>query len=200
MTTKTIEPKTFNGKIFEMDGISRRTIEEHLKLYQGYVTKYNEINGKLNNLGNEDFSKGNQVYSPIRELKVELSFAWGGIVNHEIYFNHLGGEGGQPAGKIAQQIDKDFGSFENYLKDMKATGLAARGWAWTVWNSREQRLFNHLGDTQNTYLFWDAKPIVALDTYEHAYFIDYGTVRANYIDAFFGNIDWPTIENNFSMV
>ena len=74
-------------------------------------------------------------------------------------------------------------------KDLKATGISARGWVFTRWN-KEERLFNYLGDSQNTYMMWGVKPIIALDTYEHAYFIDYGVNRAGYIDAFFDNLDW----------
>ncbi len=195
-----IQPKTFSEKIFSMKGISKKTVEEHLKLYQGYVNKYNEIQEKLSQLKDEDFQAANQSYSLIRELKVELTFTWGGIVNHEIYFGHLGGKGVQPKGKLMEQIKKDFGSFENYKKDVKASGIAARGWVWTAWNEKEKRLFNYLGDAQNTFPVWYAKPILALDTYEHAYFIDYGVNRGQYIEAFFENLDWRIVEESFEKV
>ncbi|MCL6495713.1 MAG: Fe-Mn family superoxide dismutase, partial [Ignavibacterium sp.] len=84
-----------------------------------------------------------------------------------------------------------------FKKDLRATGISARGWVWTAWNEKEKRLFNYLGDAQNTYPVWYAKPILALDTYEHAYFIDYGVNRGLYIDAFFKNIDWKVVEKNF---
>lgn len=193
-----LEPKKFSKKLFSMKGISKKTVEEHLKLYQGYVNKYNEINEKLSALEEVDYQKANQVYSKIRALKTELSFAWGGVVNHEIYFSHLGGDGQVPDGALLKQIKKDFGSLENFKKDLKATGMAARGWVWTGWNYREKRLFNYLGDSQNSYLIWEVAPIIALDTYEHAYFIDQGTNRAAYIDRFFDNLDWQVIEENFN--
>ena len=193
-------PKTFSDSLMTMNGISKKTIEEHLKLYQGYVNKYNEINEKLAGLTDEDYQKANQVYSNIRGLKVELSFAWGGIINHEIYFDHLGGKGDQPSGDVATQIKKDFGSFETFKKDVKATGISARGWVWTAWNYAEKRLVNYLGDAQNTYPVWNAKPIFALDTYEHAYFIDFGSNRGEYIDIFFDNVDWDVVLKNFATV
>lgn len=192
--------KTFSDSLNSMQGISKKTVEEHLKLYQGYVTKYNEIMEKLSMLSDDDYAKANQSYSLIRELKVELTFAYGGVVNHEIYFGHLGGKGGEPGGDLMKQIKKDFGSFEVYKKDVKATGISARGWVWTAWNWKENRLFNYLGDSQNTFPVWHAKPVLALDTYEHAYFIDYGANRANYIEAFFRNLDWKKIEEKFGMV
>jgi len=197
MKNSKLEPKVFSDKIFSMKGITKKTVENHLKLYLGYVNKYNEITEKLEKMDEEDFAKGNQVYSKIRELKVELSFAWGGVINHEIYFDHLGGKGGKPKGNLLAQIEKDFGSFEKYRADVRATGMAARGWVWTGWNQIEGRLFNYLGDSQNSYLVWGVIPIVALDTYEHAYFSDYGTDRATYIDAFFENLDWDKVEKNF---
>jgi len=195
-----LEPKKFSDSIFSMKGISKKTLEEHLKLYQGYVNKYNEIQEKLAVLTEEDLSKANQVYSNIRELKVELSFAWGGVINHEIYFGHLGGQNKVPNGTLLKQIKKDFGSLENFKKDLKATGMAARGWVFTGWNKREGRLFNYLSDSQNTYMMWGVRPILALDTYEHAYFIDYGVNRGSYIDAFFENLDWSLIEKRFEKV
>src|SRR5918994_3821268 len=73
--------------------------------------------------------------------------------------------------------------------------IAARGWAWTAYDWDEQRLFNYIGDTQNTYPIWNATPLVALDVYEHAYFLDYQTDRASYIDAFFANLDWATVND-----
>lgn len=193
-----IQPKTFSQKIFSMKGVSKKTVEEHLKLYQGYVNKYNEIQERLSQLTEDDYGKANQTFSTIRELKVELTFAWGGVVNHEIYFEHLGGKGGEPRGSLLSQIKKDFGSFEAYKKEVKATGISARGWVWTAWNEREERLFNYLGDAQNTFPVWYAKPILALDTYEHAYFIDYGVNRGPYIDSFFENLDWQVVEENFA--
>jgi len=192
-----IEPKKFSEKLFSMKEISKKAVEEHLKLYQGYINKYNEIQGKLAALTEEDLSKANQVYSNIRELKVELSFAWGGVINHEIYFSHLGGKGGTANNKLLKQINQDFGSFDVFKKDLKATGLSARGWVFTGWNKREGRLFNYLSDSQNTYMMWGVKPIIALDTYEHAYFADFGVNRADYIDAFLDNLDWKKIEENF---
>ena len=71
--------------------------------------------------------------------------------------------------------------------------MAARGWAWTAYDWDEGRLFNYIGDAQNTYPVWNATPLVALDVYEHAYFLDFQTDRAAYIDAFFANLDWSVV-------
>jgi Fe-Mn family superoxide dismutase len=176
--------------LLELDGISRQTVEAHYKLYQGYVAKRNEILAKL---GEIDLSAANQVYSDVRALKVDLTFAIGGIKNHEVYFEHLGGDGGDPDGPFATLIRRDFGSIEAWRTDLKATGMAGRGWAWTAYDWDERRLFNYVGDAQNTYPIWNAAPLVALDVYEHAYFLDYQTDRASYIEAFFRNLDWGVV-------
>jgi len=181
-----IIPRQLKPELFELDGISRESVEAHYKLYEGYVNKRNEILGKL---GAVDLGAANQVYSEFRALKVELSFAIGGIKNHEIYFEHLGGHGGDPAGIFGDLVRRDFGSTANWQADLKATGLAARGWAWTAYDWDEARLFNYIGDAQNTFPVWNATPLVALDVYEHAYFIDFATDRASYIDAFLNNLD-----------
>jgi Fe-Mn family superoxide dismutase len=187
-----IAPRGLKPQLYELDGISREAVEAHYKLYEGYVAKRNEILGKL---GEVDLASANQVYSEIRALKVELSFAVGGIKNHEIYFEHLGGDGGEPDGPIGTLIRRDFGSIDAWRSDLKASGMAGRGWAWTAYDWDEGRLFNYVGDTQNTYPIWNATPLVALDVYEHAYFLDYRTDRASYIDAFFDNIDWTVVNN-----
>jgi Fe-Mn family superoxide dismutase len=185
-----ITARELKPALFELDGISREAVEAHYKLYEGYVAKRNEILGKLAEV---DLSAGNQVYSELRGLKVELSFAVGGVKNHEIYFEHLGGEGGDPTGLIGDLIERDFGSVDDWRADLKATGMAGRGWAWTAYDWDEGRLFNYIGDAQNTFPIWNATPLVALDVYEHAYFLDYRTDRASYIEAFFNNLDWTTV-------
>ena len=191
-TYEQITARELKPALLELDGISRETIEAHYKLYQGYVNKRNEILGKLDGV---DLSSANQVYSDIRSLKLDLTFAVGGIKNHEIYFEHLGGIGGEPAGIFGDLVRRDFGSFADWKADLKATGMAGRGWAWTAYDWDEGRLFNYLGDAQNTFPVWNATALVALDVYEHAYFIDFGTDRAAYIDKFFDNLDYDVVND-----
>ena len=185
-----ISARELKPRLYELDGISREAVEAHYKLYQGYVNKRNEILGKL---GEVDASAANQVYSELRSLKVDLTFAIGGVKNHEIYFEHLGGGGGDPDGLVRDLIERDFGGVEGWRTDLKATGMGARGWAWTAYDWDEMRLFNYIGDAQNTFPVWNATPLIALDVYEHAYFLDYQTDRASYIDAFLNNLDWDVV-------
>src|ERR687884_1014539 len=118
-----IAARELRPELYDMDGISRAAVEAHYKLYQGYVNKRNEILGKL---GSVDLAAANQVYSDLRALKVDLTFAIGGIKNHEIYFEHLGGAGGDPTGTTKKLIDRDFGNVAAWREDLKATGLGGR--------------------------------------------------------------------------
>ena len=188
-----IEAKNFNS-IKELNGISEQTMTEHYKLYEGYIKKFNEISEKL---GTADLESANQVFSDVRSLKIDLTFAIGGVKNHELYFAHLGGEGGQPSGELLKMIERDFGSVEAWKKDMKATAMAARGWAWLAYDWDTKKLFNYIGDAQNSFPIWNATPLLALDVYEHAYYLDYQTKRADYIEAFFNNLDWESLEKSF---
>jgi len=190
MNVEEITPRELKPALLQLDGISRITMEAHHRLYQGYVNKRNEI---LKALATVDLAGANQVYSELRSLKVDLTFAIGAIKNHEVYFEHLGGSGGDPDGAIGELIKRDFDSVEAWRADLRATGIAGRGWAWTAYDWDEGRLFNYIGDAQNTYPVWNATPLVALDVHEHAYILDYQTDRASYIDAFFANLDWAVV-------
>jgi len=187
-----ITARELKPALYELDGISREAIEAHYKLYQGYVAKRNEILTKLDGV---DLTSANQVYSEVRALKVDFTFAVGGIKNHELYFEHLGGNGGDPGGLFGDLVKRDFGSVADWKADLKATGMGGRGWAWTAYDWDESRLFNYIGDAQNTFAVWNATPLVALDVYEHAYFMDFATDRGAYIDKFFDNLDYAVVED-----
>jgi superoxide dismutase, Fe-Mn family len=185
-----IVPRALRPELYELEGISRASVEAHYRLYEGYVAKRNEILGKLAEV---DLGSASQVYSELRALKVDLTFAIGGIKNHELYFAHLGGGGGEPTDSFRALVLRDFGSIDAWRSDLRATGMAGRGWAWTAYDWDESHLFNYIGDAQNAFPVWNATPLVALDVYEHAYFLDYQTDRASYIDAFFDNLDWDVV-------
>jgi Fe-Mn family superoxide dismutase len=192
MAWKELTPKSF-ASIRELNGISQRTQEEHYELYKGYIGKTNEIQKKLDTV---DRTTANQIFSDLRSLRVDLSFAIGGVKNHELFFGHLGGKGGAPLAKTAEQIARDFPSYDAWLADFKASGLAARGWVWLAYDHDLNMLTTVVGDAQNTFPLWNATPVLAMDVYEHAYWLDYGRLRAKYIEAFFNNLDWGVVEQN----
>ncbi len=175
-------------------GISEKTIETHHdKLYAGYVNKRNEIESLLPGV---DRSAANQAYSAYRALKLEETFSADGAILHELYFDILGGPGGAPSGSLADKINADFGSFEAFVEDLTACGMAARGWAVTAYDPSDGKLHNFLCDVHNQGGVWGTVPLMALDTYEHAYFMDYGSDRAAYIQAFFDNVNWAKVQEN----
>jgi superoxide dismutase, Fe-Mn family len=178
--------------LLELDRISRVTIQAHHDIYRGYVVKRNEI---VEQLAAADRGGANQVYSGLRALKVELAFALGAIRSHELYFEQLGGEGSNPAGAVKRLIERDFVSAEAWRADLKATGMAGRGWAWTAYDWDEGRLANYVGDANNAFPIWNATPLIVLDVHEHAYILDFGTDREAYIDAFFDNLDWSVVND-----
>lgn len=173
-------------------GISAKTHEEHLKLWQGYANKTNEIRKALADL-DTDPAKANQIYSQIRAMKVNYAFALGGYKNHNIYFDTIGGKGGPATGDIASLINDAYGSFEKWAADWKATGIGGRGWAYLGYDHEEQRVFNYIGDGQDTFPQWNNTLVLAMDVYEHAYYLDFQTARAKYIDAYMQVIDWDAV-------
>ncbi|HMQ01700.1 MAG TPA: Fe-Mn family superoxide dismutase [Candidatus Doudnabacteria bacterium] len=185
----------YEAKQFEsingVSGLSEKLMKEHYKLYEGYVKKANEIEEKLKTV---DLTSANATQSDLRSLKLGYSFAVNAIKSHELYFGNLSGDGKAPEGWIGSKIADTFGSYDNWLADMKATGIAARGWVWFAYDWQNGSVFNYLGDAHDAFPIWHATPLVALDVYEHAYFMDYGVARADYIEAFFKNLDWNGAE------
>lgn len=194
-------PQAIPEKVYasESVGISRRTHDEHLKLWQGYANKTNAIRKALAEM-TIDPSQANQIYSELRALKADYSFAYEGYINHNIYFDTLGGSGGPATGKVAELIDASYGSFENWLADFKATGMAARGWVFLAYDHAEKRVVNYLGDAQNTFPIWNHTCVLALDVYEHAYYLDFGTARMKYIEAYLQCIDWNAVNQRGAAV
>lgn len=178
-----------------LTGISEKTISIHYdKLYMGYVKKWQEIQEKLKNI---DKSTANATFSDLRELKMEEGFAADAVLLHEAYFDILGGKG-EPGGKIVEAIAKDFGSFEAWQDEFKALGLCARGWVILAYDFNDGKLHNYISDMHNQGGVWGASPVLVLDVYEHAYFIDFGSDRKSYIEAFFKNLNWEIINKKFS--
>ncbi|MBI2042028.1 MAG: superoxide dismutase [Candidatus Nealsonbacteria bacterium] len=170
-----------------LNGISDKTIDIHWgKLYQGYVKKWQELQERLK----EGVS---------RDLKVEESFLADAVVLHEAYFDILGSDG-KPTGSIINAIAKDYGSFEEWTGHFKALGIASRGWVVLAYDFNDGKLRNYIADAHNLYGVWGAAPIIVLDMYEHAYFIDFGSDKKSYIETYFKNLDWKKIEQKFNKI
>lgn len=175
-------------KYRDLPGLSEKQLSEHHDvLYAGYVKKVNEIRAAL---AAADLSKANATHSDWRELKVEEGFAVNGVVLHETYFGGLTASGAAPTGAIADLIAQDFGSLDKWTAEITACGLAARGWVVLAFDLKDGKLHNYVCDMHNQGGVWGAIPLLVLDVYEHAYFIDYGTARKKYIEAYLKNVDW----------
>ncbi len=174
----------------DIEGISLKSVTEHQKLYEGYVKKTNEIQGAI---AAADKSAANAVYSTIGEMKRQETFAVNGMKLHEVFFALLGGDG-VAKGKIFDMIVRDFGSYEAWKEDFNATGMSARGWAILAYDWKDMRLHNYGMDAQNVGAVWGASPLVAMDMYEHAFFMDHGTNKKAYIEAFFKTLNWDFVE------
>jgi superoxide dismutase, Fe-Mn family len=189
---KELKPLSYDAG--SLKNISKETIETHHgKLYAGYVNKSNEIKDKLKPIVQSGKADGNQTYSELRALKNGESFANNGVYLHENYFAILGGDG-QPKGEVVDRLTERYGSFDGFKAYFSACGMAARGWAVLAWDMHEKELRIFTCDAQNHGGIWGAVPIIALDVYEHSYFMDTGSDRQTYIKNFFDNLNWDKIE------
>lgn len=195
MDTKLVTvPEALPEKVYTTasHGISKATHDAHLTLWKGYANKTNEIRKSLAEM-DIDPSKANQIYSQMRALKVNYAFAYGGYINHDVYFHTIGGHGGPATGDIATLINESYSNFEHWANDWKATGMAARGWVFLAYDHTEQRVHTYIGDSQDTFPAWNHTLLLAMDVYEHAYFLDFQTARMKYIEAFMNVIDWDAV-------
>ncbi|MEZ4156539.1 MAG: Fe-Mn family superoxide dismutase [Candidatus Paceibacterota bacterium] len=190
-----MDKKDFEARSFDfsggLDGISEKMLEDHKALYQGYVAKTNEIQGKVKSA---DKKGANQSYSEFGELKRQETFSVNGMKLHEVYFNHLKKGGSEMGPVLKEMVEADFGSVESWKEEMVATGIASRGWAILAFDWQDMALHIYGQDAHNIGAVWNSTPLVALDVYEHAYFTDYGKSRAEYIDAFFKNLNFAAVE------
>ena len=195
---KKFEEIKFN--IGELSGISAKNIEEHLKLYAGYVKNVNLVFDKIGELG-VDEEKNTYVLS---ELHRRFSFEYNGVRNHEIYFNSLSG-GSKPLqadSKIKKTIEEQHGSFESWLASFKNLAMTRGiGWAVLWYDKKDRRLLASWVDEQHLGQLNGCEMILALDMWEHAYYLDYiPAEKKKYIEAFFANLNWEVIEENFAKV
>ena len=195
-----LKPRRWPAFDKDLDGISRETMEDHFKLYEGYAKKANECRRILNEF---DYSEieGNQVYSPLRAVSIDYTFALLGFKNHDLYFGHLGGNGGEPEGRFAELIDEEFNGVDKWFDAVKKAASAARGWVMVGYDLNDGSIFNYIMDTQNLWAVYNMVPVLAIDVYEHAYARDYGATpagRGQYLEAFFRNLDWDHVNRQLA--
>ena len=175
-----------------MKGFSDTLLNNHFTLYQGYVTNTNKVLDSLAAML-KDGKVGTPEYA---ELKRRLGWEFNGMRLHELYFENLGGKVPlNKSGKLGKKLAEEFGSYENWEKDFRGTA-AMRGIGWTILyqDNLTGKLINQWINEHDTGHPAGCTPIMVLDVFEHAFMIDYGLKRADYIEAFFNNINWGAAE------
>ena len=178
--------------------VSKHQLDVHVQIYKGYIPKINEIHETLAN--DPQWPKSNSIYSHFRGLKLEESFALDAIILHELYFTNMGGHERGPLTETMSVLESCFGGFGAFKEDFIATATAARGWCVLGYEQRSGQYMNMLQDTHNQGVFTASHPVLVLDVYEHAYFIDYPNKKADYIKAFMDNINWAEVEKRVCIV
>jgi superoxide dismutase, Fe-Mn family len=176
------------AKLIGMAGFSETLLKNHFTLYQGYVTNTNKVLDALDAM----LKEGKTGTPEFAELKRRVGWEFNGMRLHEFYFENLGGKSPiDKEGKLAEQ----FGSYDNWEKDFKATG-AMRGIGWVVLyqDITNGKLINVWINEHDVAHLAGCNPLLIMDVFEHAFMIDYGLKRVDYIESFFKNIDWAVVE------
>jgi Fe-Mn family superoxide dismutase len=189
--------KELKFNIGELKGISVKNIEEHLKLYAGYVKNANAVVEKISELSKD--SEKNMYL--IGELFRRFSFEYNGMRNHEIYFNSLSGKAKSlPKGsKLGKMLIETCQSVEIFIMEFKNIAMTRGvGWAVLWYDKKDKRLLYSWVDEQHLGQLNGCEMILALDMWEHSYVADYQpSGKKQYIEDFFANLNWEVIEENF---
>ncbi|MCL2618849.1 MAG: superoxide dismutase, partial [Defluviitaleaceae bacterium] len=128
-----------------------------------------------------------------RGLKVAETFALSGVILHEMYFQNMSAKPTSPCDKTMTVLEESFGTYDEWLIDFRACALSARGWCLLAYEQRTKTFRNLLQDAHNEGQIPGTYPLLVLDVYEHAYFLDYGTDKAAYIEKFITSINWDAV-------
>ncbi len=188
------EEKKFN--LEKLEGISEKTVTEHLKLYAGYVKHLNLVLEKAG-----DLLKNPDTQYTGAEMQRRFSFEFNGMRNHEIYFSLLenGKSGLESAPTLKSAIEKQWGSFEAWFENFKKiASTRGPGWVMLYKDTVTGNLINSWVDEQHQGLLNGLPVIIALDVWEHAFFLDYSPAdKMKYVESFFANLNWSVAEKSF---
>jgi len=192
----TYELKPLSCDPAKLNGLSEKLIVSHWENnYGGAVKRLNAIERRL-----EDMDWATAPVFEINGLKREEMIAAGSMILHEVYFDSLGGAGGNPAGALKAAIERDFGGLDAWRAEFTAMGKAqggGSGWTLLVWSPRRARLVNAWA-ADHAHNLAGATPLIALDMYEHSYHMDFGAKAGAYVDAFMQNLSWRAAEAAFT--
>lgn len=180
-----------------LEGFSDTLLKNHFTLYQGYVTNTN----KLSDILKAKLEAGETATPEFAELKRRFGWEFNGMRLHEYYFGNMSKDATvlDMDSELAKKIVEDFGSFEKWESDFRATG-AMRGIGWVIlsYDKTAKRLFNVWINEHDVGHLAGAEPLLVMDVFEHAFMIDYGIKRADYIGAFWKAIDWGEVSQRFA--
>lgn len=181
------------SKLIGMEGFSETLLKNHFTLYQGYVTNTNKVIESLEQL----LKDGKTGTLEFAELKRRLGWEFNGMRLHEYYFENLGGKTPlDKNSKLAKKLNEDFGSYEVWEKDFKSTGtMRGIGWIILYQDITNGKLLNFWINEHDVSHPSGCNPILVMDVFEHAFMIDYGLKRVDYIESFFKNINWQVVES-----
>lgn len=185
------------SKLVGMQGFSETMLQNHFTLYQGYVKNTNTLIETLNGMSKD----GKGATPEFAELKRRFGWEFNGMRLHEFYFENLGGKSQMNQdGKLAQKLQQDFGSFDNWATEFKAVGaMRGIGWAILYQDQTNGKLLNFWINEHDAGHPAGCTPLLIMDVFEHAFMTDYGIKRADYISAFFQNIEWNVVESRIKM-
>jgi len=180
------------------EGFSDDLLKNHFKLYEGYVTNMNKLNDILVEIEKKE-KWGTPEFS---ELNRRLGWEFNGMRLHELYFGNLNKDKKdiEKDSELYKKITKEWGSYEMWEKDFRAMGVM-RGIGWVVlYHDKEaDRMFNVWINEHDLGHFAGATPLLVMDVFEHAFILDYGMNRGEYIDAFMNAIDWEEVESRLTL-
>ena len=194
MEHKTID---FTHLIGTVQGLSEKQLRAHFGLYEGYVKKLNEIESKLKSVSPES---ANYSFGEISELLRRRAVAYNGAYLHQMYFENLTGKPVQPSPEIMTETERFFGSFEQCMSLMRAGLNSGYGWALLCRSRFDESLSVDFVEEHHRGVLVGQDILLALDGWEHAYMIDYGTTKAKYIEVIEKVIDWSVVGRRFGMI
>jgi Fe-Mn family superoxide dismutase len=186
--------RNFEHLIGNVKGLSEKQLRAHFGLYEGYVKKINEIESKLKDV---DLDTANYSFGDVSELLRRQSVPYNGAYLHELYFENLTGKKSEPAPELLRHLENSYGSMENWLHHTKAGLTSAHGWVLLVRSKKDGRLRNDLIEEHHRGVMVEQDVLLALDGWEHAYMIDYGTSKKDYIQVLEKSIDWSIVNLRF---
>lgn len=182
-----------------INGLSDKLLETHFTLYNGYVTNTNKLSALISSM----LKEGKASTPEFAEIKRRFGWEFNGMRLHELYFDQMSKSPSLSNEKSAlyKKIVEDFGSFDAFLNEFKSVG-AMRGIGWVImyYDLYHKRLFVTWVNEHDVGHLSSCAPILIMDVFEHAFIMDYGIKKADYISTFFNVLNYKEIESRFDKV